>query len=100
MKKHITVVRAEYVDSYKVNIFFSDGTNRIVDFENFLKDNPHPCNDKYLIKTNFRKFKIDAGNLVWGKDWDIIFPVQALYLGNLKLNCNDIEQKVHSVYVL
>jgi hypothetical protein len=29
----------------------------------------------------FKKMKLEDGNIVWGKDWDIIFPVTAIYSG-------------------
>jgi hypothetical protein len=88
MNQHISVVKAEYLEAYKVVIFFSDGTSGMVDFEKFLNDNPHPCWNKYKLITNFKKFRIEAGNLVWGKDWDLIFPVAALYHGDLSITCD------------
>ncbi len=29
----------------------------------------------------FRTFVIDDGNVVWGEDWDLIFPIENLYIG-------------------
>jgi hypothetical protein len=29
----------------------------------------------------FQSFRIENGNLVWGKDWDLIFPIDGLYRG-------------------
>ena len=81
--KVIDVVNAEYVEEYKVKIFFNDDTFQIVDFGPFLFKHPHECWDNYRKIANFKKFKIDHGNLVWGRDWDLIFPVLKLYKGKV-----------------
>ncbi|HKP32024.1 MAG TPA: hypothetical protein VJT83_04835 [Chitinophagaceae bacterium] len=36
---------------------------------------------KYKKPENFKKFEILDGNLIWGKHWDMIFPIQQLYSG-------------------
>jgi len=80
-KKPIQVTNAEYRIDYKVEIWFSDNTIKIVDFGNFLEKHPHPQHNKYKDKELFKQFKIEAGNLVWGENWDLIFPVTQLYKG-------------------
>jgi hypothetical protein len=85
--KTILVTGATYIQAYKVKIEFSDNTFRVIDFEPFLKENPHPQWDKYKNIDNFKKFKIENGNLVWGRNWDLIFPVSGLYTGNLLEHC-------------
>lgn len=72
-----------YEGDYNVRITFSDATEQIVDFESFLLQNPHPQYDKYLDKSLFKQFSIDMGNLVWGEDWDLIFPVDQLHRGSV-----------------
>jgi hypothetical protein len=86
--KTILVTGASYIQAYKVKIEFSDNTFRVIDFEPFLKENRHPQWDKYNNIDNFKKFKIENGNLVWGRNWDLIFPVSGLYTGNLLENCS------------
>jgi len=34
---------------------------------------------KYLIPANFKKFEVANGNIFWGKDEEVIFPVSFLY---------------------
>ena len=34
-----------------------------------------------IMITEFQKFTIDDGNIVWGEDWDLVFPVEQLYAG-------------------
>lgn len=86
--KTIIVIGATYIQAYKVRIEFSDNTFRVIDFEPFFKENRHPQWDKYNNIVNFKKFKIENGNLVWGRNWDLIFPVSGLYTGNLLENCS------------
>ena len=82
--KTIQVEKAKYIDGYKVEIVFNDKTIKIVDFGNFILKNPHPTNDKYRDIQKFKKFKIEAGNIVWGDNWDLIFPVSQIYRGKIK----------------
>jgi hypothetical protein len=84
----VSVTRAIYLHAFKVRIEFSDNTWRVIDFEPFLKENHHPQWDRYNKINNFKKFKIENGNLVWGRNWDLIFPVYGLYTGEiLKQHC-------------
>lgn len=43
----------------------------------------HTNNCKYLDPKKFKKFTIENGNLVWGKNWDLIFPIELLYAGKV-----------------
>ncbi|KQS31352.1 DUF2442 domain-containing protein [Dyadobacter sp. Leaf189] len=80
----LTVTGADYLSDYRLLVKFSDNTEKVIDFEDFLTYNSHPQFDKYKDLKHFRKFKIERGNVVWGKDWDLIFPVEQLYSGKLK----------------
>jgi hypothetical protein len=84
----IIITGATYLASYKVRIEFSDNTFKIIDFGPFLRENHHPQWDKYNDIAHFKKFKIKNGNLVWGRNWDLIFPVHGLYSGNLLEHCS------------
>lgn len=77
----VYVVRAEYAGDVKLHIFFSDGTSQVVDFRPFIISHPHPQYNRYIEPKNFKKFYIDHGNVVWGKNWDMIFPIEQLHRG-------------------
>ncbi len=79
--RSLAVTKAEYIDQYKLGLSFSDGTAQIVDFEPFLLNHPHPQHDKYRQLANFKQFYLEQGNVIWGQDWDLIFPVAQLYQG-------------------
>lgn len=77
----LTITQAEYIDQYQVRLSFSDGTAQVVDFGPFLTNHPHPQHNKYRQLSNFKRFRIERGNIVWGKDWDLIFPISQLHQG-------------------
>lgn len=84
----INVVSAEYVGGLSLKVCFNDTTERIIDFTDFFVKHPHPQHNKYAIPTNFKKFTIRDGNIVWGKHGNMEFHIMALYTGNLEL-CDD-----------
>jgi hypothetical protein len=75
------VIKAHYLNDYKIEIVFSDNKKNIVDFLPALKK-LDTCK-KYLDVTKFKKFKIEQGNVVWGKNWEMIFTLDSLYNNNL-----------------
>ena len=75
------IVRAEYAGDVSLHIFFSDGTSQTVDFKPFILAHPHPQYNRYIEPKIFKKFTIEHGNVVWGKNSDMIFPIEQLYRG-------------------
>ena len=74
-KKHIPlkVVSAKYRNNYIVELAFSDNS----------KKSMHPTIRSYLKEEKFKKFYIDSGNIVWGKNWDLVFPIEQLHSGKI-----------------
>lgn len=79
----LSITSAKYVQPLSVNVQFSDGTEKTIDVGSFIKSHPHPQYNRYLDEKKFKQFKIEMGNIVWGKNWDLIFPVEDLYEGKL-----------------
>ncbi len=77
------VVAARHVKDYVLEITFSDDHVSRVDFKKAFDYYCKGYYAKYKKPTEFKKFKIDEGHLVWGKDWDIIFQDQYLYEGHI-----------------
>ena len=71
---------------YILQITFGDGTTRDVNFLKAFTKYAQGYYSKYLELKNFKKFKIDNDNVVWGKDWDIIFDTETLYNGKIETN--------------
>lgn len=83
--KYIQVVDAVYEGNYTVRISFNDGAIQRVDFGPFLIEQPHPQYNKYRDIEWFKAFSVEMGNLVWGENWDLIFPVEQLHKGHITL---------------
>ena len=77
------IIKAEDIGNLTVSITFSNNTIRVVDVGEFIRNHPHPQYNKYLDPRKFRRFTIEHGNVVWGKNWDMIFPLEHLYAGSL-----------------
>lgn len=74
----ISILSAKYIAPLSIEIYFSDNTIRLVNIGEYIKKHPHIQYNTYL---NENKFKIEMGNIVWGKNCDIILPVKDLYNG-------------------
>jgi hypothetical protein len=83
--KRLTVTSAEYDGDYRIRVEFSDGTVQVVDVAPFLFSHPHPQHDAYRDQQLFQTFVIENGNLVWGENWDLVFPVEQLHRGRIEL---------------
>ena len=79
----ITIISIEYIGEYKIKLSFNDNTIQLVDFFPFLNSSLNPLTRKYLTKQEFKKFKIDNGDLEWN-DFDLCFPIADLYENNIK----------------
>lgn len=84
--KNILIVKAEYVCDYKVKLTFNDNKINVIDFEVPVMEQKNPDYQKYKKITEFKKFKIENGNIVWGKNWDLIFHIHKLYNNTLTKN--------------
>ena len=91
----LTVVKAQHVIGYKVLIQFSNGKQRIIDFEPLFKKFVKGAYSKWSSAVNFKKFVVERGNISWGKNEDIIFPVSFLYSSK-----SGITQKEEVLYVI
>ncbi len=83
IKKELRVTGASYRDGYTLHLVFSDGVERDVDFTKALLAFAKGSYGKYKEMQYFKQFKIENGNVVWGRDWDLIFPVDDLYKGRI-----------------
>lgn len=77
------ITKAENKGNLSVCLTFSDNTVQTVNIGEFIRRHPHPQYNKYLDPRKFSRFAIENGNIVWGKNWDLIFPVEQLYSGSL-----------------
>lgn len=78
----ISIIKAEYAGEYKINLTFSDNTERMIDFADFLNNAKNPMTRKYLDKKLFSNFTIEYGDIIWN-DYELCFPVWDLHEGKL-----------------
>jgi hypothetical protein len=78
----IDLTEAQYHQGYQLRLQFSDGTERLIDFEPFLRRSKHPQIQSYLNPDRFKQFQIVDGNLDWN-DFELCFPLIDLYEGTV-----------------
>ena len=78
----ISIKKAEYADDYKIKFSFSDRTERLIDFSEFLKNSRNPMTRKYLDKQLFKKYTIEYGDIMWN-DYEMCFPIWNLHEGRI-----------------
>ena len=74
----VDVVQAEHEADYRLRLRFSDGAERIVDFEPFLRRSRNPLIRAFLDPKAFAAFRVENGDLTWG-EYDLCFPIADLY---------------------
>lgn len=77
------ITEAKDAGNLMVDLLFSDHTSRRVDIGDFIRRHPHPQYNKYLDPRKFNHFVLENGNIVWGKNWDLMFPIEQLHSGAL-----------------
>src|SRR5580693_5348697 len=82
MKTGITVIKAKYLHDYVVRVAFNDGKVNDIDFADpFAELRGYYA--RFRKHAAFKRFKIEDGNLTWGPDAAVIFPVDQLYRGKI-----------------
>ncbi len=81
--ERLYITKAEDIGNLTISLTFNDNSMQTVNVGDFIRRHPHPQYNKYLDPHKFRQFTIDNGNVVWGKNWDMIFPIEQLYTGNI-----------------
>lgn len=80
----LNVTEARWISGLILEVVFSDGGSRKIDFGPFLTEAAHPDIRKYFDTELFKEYSINYGNLVWG-NYDLCFPIEDLYSGCLTL---------------
>ncbi|MBO7623732.1 MAG: DUF2442 domain-containing protein [Bacteroidales bacterium] len=81
---YLYVTEAMDAGNLCIRLVFNDGFTSTVDIGDFIRRHPHPQYNKYLDPKKFQTFSIENGNVVWGKNWDLIFPIEQLRAGYLR----------------
>jgi len=78
----ISIQKAEYQGSYKIKLLFSDNSEKVVDFRNFITNARNPMTKKYIDEKLFVNYSIVYGDLVWN-DYEMCFPVWDLFINKI-----------------
>ena len=81
--ERLYITKAEDVGNLMISLTFSDNSKRTVNIGEFIRSHPHPQYNKYLEPKKFKRFSLENGNIVWGKNWDMVFPIEQLHTGEL-----------------
>lgn len=77
----LRIIDAKNAGNLSVDLLFNDNTRQRIDVGAFIHQHPHPQYNKYLDEKEFCKYVLEDGNIVWGEDWDLIFPLEQLHAG-------------------
>jgi len=78
----VEIKSVQYIGDFVIRIYFSDSTQKLVDFKPFLECSLHPSIRKYLDENRFKEYRLIDGNLNWN-DYDLIFSIDDLYEGKI-----------------
>jgi hypothetical protein len=78
----ISIEKADYKGDYLIDLRFSDGLERTIDFGNFLRKAKNPMTKKYQDIELFKSFTLDYGDLIWN-DYEMCFPIWDLHEGRI-----------------
>ncbi|MFN2457082.1 MAG: hypothetical protein ABR502_02665 [Chitinophagaceae bacterium] len=95
-KKTLEIAAGKYVNDFIIAISFTNGVTRLIDFLPLFHKYVKGENLKYFAPQNFKKFNLKNGNIYWGKNEDVIFPVQDLYNKSISYE----SEKAEVLYVI
>ncbi len=78
----VDVTAADRIGNFALRLQFSNGFEREIDFERFLRASSHPQIREFLEPKKFAQFRLQDGELRWG-DYDLCFSVADLYEGTI-----------------
>lgn len=82
LEQELSLEAVEWAKAYRLRLNFSDGMEREVDLEPFLRKSRHPEIRKYLNLERFLEFRVVDGDLDWN-DFELCFPIAELYEGRI-----------------
>jgi len=80
--KYLEIKQARHEGGYRLRLLFNDGTERVVDFEPFLRKAKNPETTQFRALKKFKCFRVEHGDLMWG-DFEMLFPIADLHAGRI-----------------
>lgn len=66
----LNITKAQYLEEFKVKVWFNDGLEKIVDLKNYIYSKKHPFFQPLKQVEEFKKFQVHK-TLVWDNGADI-----------------------------
>jgi len=86
-EESVAIASARFVHDFSIAITLPTGQTRLINFLPLFQKYVKGENLKYYAPDRFNKFIIKNGNIYWGRNEDVIFPVSIL------INKEDINKK-------
>ncbi|MBI1768288.1 MAG: hypothetical protein HY015_04180 [Bacteroidetes bacterium] len=74
----LSIISADYISEFIIDLHFSDGKREKVDFLPLFMKYVKGDNRKYFSSTQFKKFRVVDGNISWGRNEDVIFTLDSI----------------------
>jgi hypothetical protein len=81
----LSIKSIEHVRGHKLRFRFSDGHSNEVDFKPWIESLPTEEERAYLKPSKFKNYAIHLGHAIMWGEYDIIFPLVAVYHGDPNL---------------
>ena len=67
------------VGAFTILLFFSNGKQKKLDFLPIFSKYVKGDFSKYALQSAFKKFRVANGNIYWGKNEEVIFPISSFF---------------------
>lgn len=95
-EENVTVVTARYISDFTIAVSFSCGRTQLVNFLPLFEKYVKGDNLKYFAPGRFKKFIVKNGNIYWGSNEDVIFPVSFFF----KYTALQVETSDEILYII
>lgn len=85
----VMIIAARYINDFSIAVSFSSGKTSLVNFLPLFEKYVKGDNLKYFAPERFKKFIVKNGNIYWGRNEDVIFPVSDLLKQKAKRQTTD-----------
>ncbi len=75
----IGIISAKYIHDFIIVLSFTNGETKLFDFLPVFQKHVKGVNIKYFAPEIFKKFIVKDGNICWGRNEDIVFPMSLFF---------------------
>ena len=67
----ISVIKAKYINNYRIEIMFSDNLKGVIDLENTIKNDDRKIFQELKDREKFSKIKLGMETIIWNNGLDL-----------------------------